>query len=126
MFSHVTIKEHPKLEGQFVERVQKALKYASSIDDFDELVDPRTLARLCLGSEPSLFVLHAICREEKSKSFWDKNGSSFFSCLLLLNISVVFFSCKDDNKIQPGNVCPDEGKKERTPLQYWPKEAKGR
>lgn len=126
MFSYVTIKEHPKLEGQFVERVQKALKYASSIDDFDELVDPRTLARLCLGSEPSLFVLHAIRREEKSKSFWDESGLSFFSCLLLLNMSVVFFSCKDDDKIQPGIVCPDEGKKERTPLQYWLKEAKGR
>ena len=116
MFSYVTIKEHPKLEGQFVERVQKTLKYASSIDNFDELVDPRTLACLCLGSKPSPFVLHAIHREEKSKSFWDKNGSSFFSCLLLLNISVVFFSCKDDGKIQPGIVCPDEGKKERAPL----------
>ena len=69
MFSYVTIKEHPKLEGQFVEHVQKALKYASSIGDFNELVDPQTLARLCLGSEPSPFVLHAIRREEKSKSF---------------------------------------------------------
>ena len=113
MFSYVAVKEHLELEGQFVERVQKAVEYVGSIDEFDELVDPRTLARHCLGPEPSLFVLHMIQGEEKSKSFWDESGSSFFPCLLLLlNMSVVFFSCRDDDKIQTRIVCPDEGKKE--------------
>ena len=51
----------------FEERVWEAVRYASTIDDFDELVDPRTLARHCLGSEPSHYVLCAICQEEKSK-----------------------------------------------------------
>ena len=37
------------------------------IDDFYDLVDPRTLARHCLSLEPSPFVLHAIEIEEKSE-----------------------------------------------------------
>ena len=59
------VKEPPKLESWFEGRVQEAIKYASTIDDLDELVDPRTLARHCLGSEPSLYVLQAIDREER-------------------------------------------------------------
>ena len=35
------------------------------MEDFDELVDPRTLARHCLGPEPSYYVLRALEREEK-------------------------------------------------------------
>ena len=37
------------------------------IDNFDDLVDQRTLARHCLGLEPSPFVLRAIEIKEKSK-----------------------------------------------------------
>jgi len=44
-----------------------AIEYASTIEDFDELVDLQTLARHCLGPEPSHLVLHAIQKEEKSK-----------------------------------------------------------
>ena len=36
------------------------IKYARTIDDFDELVDPRKLAHHCLGPEPSLYVLQTI------------------------------------------------------------------
>ena len=54
------MKERPDLEGQFKERVQEAIKYVRTIDDFDELVDLRTLARHCLGPEPSLYVLQTI------------------------------------------------------------------
>ena len=54
------MKEHPELEEKFKERVQEAIKYVSTIDDFDELVDPHTLARHCLGPEPSDYVLCAI------------------------------------------------------------------
>ena len=35
------------------------------IEDFNELIDPRTLARHCLGPEPSFYVLSAVDREEK-------------------------------------------------------------
>ena len=103
MFSYFAVKERPELESQFVERVQKEIKYASMIDDFDKLVDPWTLARHCLGLEPSPFVLCAICREEKSKSLWDENGSSFFHVFFFFfssfNLPIVFSFCKDDDKI---------------------------
>ena len=46
------MKERPEFEGKFKEKVQEAIKYASTIDAFDELVDLRTLARHCLGSKP--------------------------------------------------------------------------
>ena len=68
MFSYFAVKERLELESQFMEHVQVAIKYASTIDDFDELVDPQTLAHHCLGPKPSNFVLHSIHCEEKSKS----------------------------------------------------------
>ena len=43
------MKERHELESRFEECVQEAVKYASTIEDFDELVDPRTLAHHCLG-----------------------------------------------------------------------------
>ncbi|KAL0001016.1 hypothetical protein SO802_014797 [Lithocarpus litseifolius] len=60
-----TLEDRPKLESRFVEHVHAAIQYASTIEDFDDLVDPRTLAHHCLGPEPSHFVLRAIHREEK-------------------------------------------------------------
>ena len=54
---YFAIKERPELESKFEERVQVAIKYARTIDDFDELTDPCTLARHCLGPEPSLYIL---------------------------------------------------------------------
>ena len=61
------MKERPNLESRFEERVCEVVKYASSIEDFDDLVDPRTLARHCLGLEPSLYVLSANDREERKR-----------------------------------------------------------
>ena len=43
------MKERHELESRFEECVQGAVKYISTIEDFDELVDPRTLAHHCLG-----------------------------------------------------------------------------
>ncbi|XP_050260106.1 uncharacterized protein LOC126705254 [Quercus robur] len=51
------VKDRPELEARFAKRVQAALEYARTIEDFGELIDPRTLARHCLGPEPSLYVL---------------------------------------------------------------------
>ena len=62
-----TVKEHPDLESKFDERVQAVVKYARTIEDFNELIDPRTLARHCLGLEPSLYVLSTLDREEKKR-----------------------------------------------------------
>ena len=46
-------------------RVEKAIKQAKTIEDWDDLVDPRTLAFYCLGQEPSAYVLRNIDIEEK-------------------------------------------------------------
>ena len=62
---HFVAKECPELGNRFEGRVQEAIKYASTIEDFDELVDPHTLAHHCLGLEPSLYILRAIDREER-------------------------------------------------------------
>ena len=75
---HFTVRDHLELESRFAERVCAAVEYASTIDDFDDLVDPRTLARHCLGQEPSHYIFHAIHHEEKSELFYDTNRSSIF------------------------------------------------
>ena len=62
-----TVKERPDLESKFDEQVQAAVKYARTIKYFNELIDPRTLARHCLGPEPSLYVLSALDQEEKKR-----------------------------------------------------------
>ena len=79
------MKDHPELEEKFKERVQEAIMYMSTIDDFNELVDPRTLARHCLGLEPSDYVLRAIDREQK------KSELSYVRSSLLLFIGIKFF-----------------------------------
>ena len=95
--AYFVVKERLELEGKFKERVQEAIKYASTIDDFDELVDPRTLAHHCLGPEPSDYVLRAIDREEKkrelSKLFYVR--SSF---LLFLGINFTLLGAEMTTK----------------------------
>ena len=59
------VKERPELDSQFKERVHEAIKYAKTIEDFDELIDPRTLACHYLGPKPSLYVLQVIDREQR-------------------------------------------------------------
>ena len=61
------VRDHPEVESRFEECVHAAVEYASTIDDFDDLVDPRTLAHHYLGSKPSYYVLCAIRLEEKSE-----------------------------------------------------------
>ena len=67
--SYFTVKDCLELESRFEERVRVVIEYTSTINDFDDLVDPRTLAHHYLGLEPSHYVLRAIRREEKSKLF---------------------------------------------------------
>ena len=61
------VKEHLELEDKFEERVREAVKYARTIKDFDELVDPRMLACHCLGPEPSPCIFRALDREERKR-----------------------------------------------------------
>ena len=95
------------LESRFEERVRAAVEYVSTIDDFDDLVDPRTLARHCLGPEPSHYVLHAIRSEEKVSYFRVKIDRLFFPFFspfpLLFSFSLLNFTivsllfCRNDN-----------------------------
>ena len=59
------VKRWPKLKSRYKKRIEKAIVYVKTIEDFDNLVDPRTLAFYCLGLEPSAFVLCNIEIEEK-------------------------------------------------------------
>ena len=59
------VKRRPKLKSRYKECVEKAIEYAKTIEDFDDLVDSRTLAFSCLGPEPSSFVLRNLDIEEK-------------------------------------------------------------
>ena len=61
------MKERPELESEFDERVQAAVQYARRIEDFNKLINPCTLARHCLGPEPSLYILSALDQEEKKR-----------------------------------------------------------
>ena len=61
------MKEGPELESRFDERVQATVEYVRTIENFNELVDPRTLAHHCLGPEASLYVISAFDREEKKR-----------------------------------------------------------
>ena len=63
------MKRRPKLKSRYIERVEKAIKYALTIENWDDLVDPRTLAFYNLGPDPSAYVLHLLCIEEKKSKY---------------------------------------------------------
>ena len=51
------VKQRPRLKSRFKQCVETTIKYVRTIEDFDDLVDPRTLALHYLGLEPFAFVL---------------------------------------------------------------------
>ena len=59
------VKRRPKLKSKYQGRVEKAIEYAKSIESWDDLLDPRTLAFYFLGLDPSPYVLRSINIEEK-------------------------------------------------------------
>ena len=81
------MKDRPKLESKFKEHVQEAIKYASTIEDFDKLVNPRTLARHYLGPEPSYYILCALKLEEK------KSKLSRFGKWIVFSFFRLIFTC---------------------------------
>ena len=97
--SSFAVKDRPELEAKFVERVQAAIKYARTIEDFGELIDPRTLARHCLGPEPSLYVLSTLDREERKRKL---HFTSFLRVSIRPSISLIrpwHFLCRNDVEI---------------------------
>ena len=61
------MKRRPKLKSKYQGRVEKAIEYAKTIESWDDLVDPRTLAFYCLGLDPSSYMLRLIDIEGKKK-----------------------------------------------------------
>ena len=59
------VKRRPKLKSRYKGRGEKAIEYTKMIEDFDDLVDPWTLAFYCLSLEPFAFVLQNLDIEEK-------------------------------------------------------------
>ena len=55
------------MEERYQGRIKAALKFALTVDDFDELVDPHRLCEYCLGLEPFAYVLKKNAQEEKSR-----------------------------------------------------------
>ena len=93
VFIHAA-KKCPPLKITYKGRVQATTEYAETIEDFDNLVNPRTIARHFLGMEPSSFILRAIQIEEKSKFAWE-DFFFYMSCPVL-----IFFAChKDDDQV---------------------------
>ena len=64
----LAVKRRPKLKSKYQGRVENAIEYARSIESWEDLVDPRTLAFYCLGPDPSPYILRNIdIKEKKSK-----------------------------------------------------------
>lgn len=55
-FFFFSTKKRKKLKSRYKGHIQAATEYVKKIEDFDDLVDPRTLARHFLGPKPSPFV----------------------------------------------------------------------
>lgn len=66
------------------------------MDDFDELIDPGTLAHNFLGPEPSPYVLRAIAKEDKSKFL--VLAYPFFFLIYCWHL-VYGVLCKDDDEV---------------------------
>ena len=86
----LTVKEGPRLKSKCKKSVQAAIEYMKMIDDFDDLVDPRTLAHHFLGLKPSSFILRAIEIEEKSDFFFFTPSLLFFFFLFGIEMMTKF------------------------------------
>ena len=63
------MKRRPKLKSRYIERVEKAIKYALTIENWDDLVDPRTLTFYNIGPDPSAYILRLLRIEEKKSKY---------------------------------------------------------
>ena len=61
-------KRQPKLKSRYKKRVEKAIEYVRTIENWDDLMDPRTLAFYCLELEPSVFICTLLKLKEKRVS----------------------------------------------------------
>ena len=68
-FLFCAIKRRPKLKSKYRERVEKAIEYALTIENWDDLVDLLTLIFYNLGPDPSSYVLRSLGIEEKKSKY---------------------------------------------------------
>ena len=64
-FLFCVVKRRLKLKSRYNECVEKAIEYALTIESWDDLLDPRTLAFYNLGPDPSSYVQRTLSIEEK-------------------------------------------------------------
>ena len=91
------VKRQPKLKSRYRQRVEVAIKYVKTIDDYDDLVDPRTLALYFLGPEPSTYFLRTIEIEEKKSKYLLSSSLSlpflfffFYKCFPFARMTMKF------------------------------------
>ena len=63
------VKRRLKLKSRYKQRVKAAIEYTKTIDDFNNLVNPRTLTLYCLGLELAAYVPRTIETEEKKSKY---------------------------------------------------------
>ena len=89
-----SVKKRLKLRSRYRQCVEAAIEYARTIDDFDDMVDLRTVALHCPGPEPSTYVLRTIeIEEKKSKRLHSSSFQFFFffyKCLLFAEMMTKF------------------------------------
>ena len=68
-FLFCAVKRRLKLKSRYKERVEKAIQYTLSIDNWDDLVDPQTLAFYHLDPDPSSYILQSLGIEEKKSKY---------------------------------------------------------
>ena len=59
-FFVLAVADRPLLEERYQGWIKAGLEFAVTVDDFDDLVDPRCLYECCLGPEPSVYILKKI------------------------------------------------------------------
>ena len=63
------LKRRPKLKSRYIECVEKAIKYAPTIENWDDMVDLRTIAFYNLEPDLSSYVLCLLSIEEKKSKY---------------------------------------------------------
>ena len=80
--------------------MEKAIEYVKTIESWEDLMDPCTLAFYCLGSDPSAYVLRLIKIEGKMSKSWVRQCCTFFPVFTqTIFFLQVFNSCRNDDKI---------------------------